>query len=82
MNASESDSHQVVVASRFSKLEMKNKCTLGNTPLLSGNFGTHLDFGLDNYDVVVGTFIPGATPVVNASFFEVEAAANGNIELQ
>nr|POE53863.1 hypothetical protein CFP56_74575 [Quercus suber] len=60
-----------------------NKCTLENTPLSSGNFGTYLkDFGLDNCDVIVGIFIPEVTPIANASFFEVEATANNNMELQ
>nr|POE53862.1 hypothetical protein CFP56_74575 [Quercus suber] len=61
----------------------ENKCTLENTPLSSGNFGTYLkDFGLDNCDVIVGIFIPEVTPIANASFFEVEATANNNMELQ
>nr|POE92717.1 hypothetical protein CFP56_17810 [Quercus suber] len=62
---------------------LQNKCTLGNTLLLSKNFGTHLkDFGLDNCDVVIGTFILKANPIVNASFSEVEATTNSNMELQ
>nr|POE92708.1 hypothetical protein CFP56_17801 [Quercus suber] len=47
------------------------------------NFETHLkDFGLDNCDVVIGTFILKANLIANASFSEVEAATNSNVELQ
>nr|POE69531.1 hypothetical protein CFP56_59006 [Quercus suber] len=60
-----------------------NKCTLGDTPLLSGNFVTHLDdFGLENYGAIVGTFIHEANLITNASFSEVKATADNNIELQ
>ncbi|KAF3954903.1 hypothetical protein CMV_019812 [Castanea mollissima] len=36
------------------------------------------DFGLDNCGVVVGTFIPEANPIANASFSKVEAVAQNS----
>nr|POE48544.1 hypothetical protein CFP56_68281 [Quercus suber] len=64
-------------------LSLVNKCTLGDTLLLSGNCVTHLDaFGLENCGAVVMTFIHEANLITNASFSEVEATVDSNIELQ
>nr|POE50000.1 hypothetical protein CFP56_33342 [Quercus suber] len=77
------DAMLTLVGSCLGGHKISNKCTLGDTPLLSGNFVTHLDdFGLENYGAIVGTFIHEANLITNASFSEVKATADSNIELQ
>ncbi|KAL0004540.1 hypothetical protein SO802_012101 [Lithocarpus litseifolius] len=69
----------------MSTMKRKVPSSVRNKVLLLEDDAKHRDkkdFGLDNCDVVIGIFIPKATPIANASFSEVEAATNSDMELQ
>nr|POE91476.1 hypothetical protein CFP56_14588 [Quercus suber] len=61
-----------------------NSCPLYHVLAMNGSESESPsdDFGLDNCDAIVETFILEANAIANASFSEVEAIAISNIELQ